>query len=116
VFINIEPLMGACIGVLLFGDHLTWALAAGGLMIIAGSFAVVLGDGGSAGDGECGADLAGAHLRPHQPSFPPLWREPLVQLTVRCIGAPARHPSAPHLPVVTTDREVPATRAGMTIV
>jgi drug/metabolite transporter (DMT)-like permease len=28
VFINIEPLMGACVGVLLFGDHLTWALAA----------------------------------------------------------------------------------------
>jgi drug/metabolite transporter (DMT)-like permease len=44
VFINIEPLMGACIGVLLFGDHLTWALAAGGLMIVAGSFAVVLGE------------------------------------------------------------------------
>jgi drug/metabolite transporter (DMT)-like permease len=44
VFINIEPLMGACIGVLLFGDHLTWSLAAGGLMIVAGSFAVVLGE------------------------------------------------------------------------
>lgn len=44
VFINIEPLMGACVGVLLFGDHLTWALATGGLMIIAGSFAVVLGE------------------------------------------------------------------------
>jgi drug/metabolite transporter (DMT)-like permease len=44
VFINIEPLMGASVGVLLFGDHLTWALAAGGLMIIAGSFAVVLGE------------------------------------------------------------------------
>ncbi len=44
VFINIEPLMGACVGVLMFGDHLTWALAAGGLMIIAGSFAVVLGE------------------------------------------------------------------------
>lgn len=44
VFINIEPLMGAGVGVLLFGDHLTWALAAGGLMIIAGSFAVVLGE------------------------------------------------------------------------
>jgi drug/metabolite transporter (DMT)-like permease len=44
VFINIEPLMGACVGVMLFGDRLTWALAAGGLMIIAGSFAVVLGE------------------------------------------------------------------------
>jgi len=44
VFINIEPLMGACVGVMLFGDHLTWALAAGGLLIIAGSFGVVLGE------------------------------------------------------------------------
>ncbi|MBO9710727.1 MAG: DMT family transporter [Caulobacter sp.] len=44
VFINIEPLMGASIGVLLFGDHLSWALGVGGLMIIAGSFAVVLGE------------------------------------------------------------------------
>lgn len=48
VFINIEPLMGAAIGVAMFGDHLTFALAAGGLMIIAGSFAVVLGERGSA--------------------------------------------------------------------
>ena len=30
VFINIEPLMGAAIGVLLFGDHLTLALGVGG--------------------------------------------------------------------------------------
>src|SRR3990167_8568769 len=44
VFINIEPLMGAACGVLLFGDHLTLALALGGLLIIAGSFAVVLGE------------------------------------------------------------------------
>ena len=44
VFINIEPLMGAGIGVALFGDHLTYALAAGGLLIIAGSLAVVLGE------------------------------------------------------------------------
>lgn len=44
VFINIEPLMGASIGVLLFGDHLTLALAVGGLMIISGSFVVVLGE------------------------------------------------------------------------
>ena len=44
VFINIEPLMGAAIGVAMFGDHLTLALAAGGLLIIAGSFAVVLGE------------------------------------------------------------------------
>jgi drug/metabolite transporter (DMT)-like permease len=44
VFINIEPLMGASIGVMLFGDHLTFALGAGGLLIIAGSFIVVLGE------------------------------------------------------------------------
>ncbi|WP_312166844.1 DMT family transporter [Phenylobacterium sp.] len=44
VFINIEPLMGAGIGVALFGDHLTYALAGGGLLIIAGSLAVVLGE------------------------------------------------------------------------
>jgi drug/metabolite transporter (DMT)-like permease len=47
VFINIEPLMGAAIGVTLFGDRLTPALALGGLLIIAGSFAVVLGDAGT---------------------------------------------------------------------
>lgn len=44
VFINIEPLMGASLGVLLFGDHLGVALGAGGLLIIAGSFIVVLGE------------------------------------------------------------------------
>jgi drug/metabolite transporter (DMT)-like permease len=44
VFINIEPLIGATCGVLLFGDHLTAALFAGGLLIIGGSFAVVLGE------------------------------------------------------------------------
>lgn len=44
VFINIEPLMGAGIGVALFGDHLTLALAAGGLLILVGSFVVVLGE------------------------------------------------------------------------
>ncbi|MDF2901591.1 MAG: protein of unknown function transrane [Phenylobacterium sp.] len=44
VFINIEPLMGAAVGVLMFGDHLTMALAAGGLLILAGSLAVVLGE------------------------------------------------------------------------
>lgn len=50
VFINIEPLMGAMIGVALFGDHLTWALGVGGAMIIAGSLAVVLGERGSPPD------------------------------------------------------------------
>ena len=44
VFINIEPLMGTILGVSLFGDKLTWPLAAGGLMIIAGSLLTVLGE------------------------------------------------------------------------
>ncbi|USI74430.1 DMT family transporter [Sphingomonas morindae] len=44
VFINIEPLLGAILGVSLFGDRLTWSLAAGGLLILAGSLAVVLGE------------------------------------------------------------------------
>jgi drug/metabolite transporter (DMT)-like permease len=44
VFINIEPLMGAAIGVTMFGDRLTWALAAGGLLIVIGSFVVVFGE------------------------------------------------------------------------
>ncbi len=44
VFINIEPLMGAIIGVALFGDQMTLALAVGGALIVAGSFTVVLGE------------------------------------------------------------------------
>jgi drug/metabolite transporter (DMT)-like permease len=44
VFINLEPLIGAGLGVALFGDQLTWSLAAGGLLIVAGSFVVVLGE------------------------------------------------------------------------
>lgn len=47
VFVNIEPLMGAAIGVLLFGDTLTAAIALGGLMIVVGSFIVVLGERGT---------------------------------------------------------------------
>lgn len=43
VFINLEPLAGAFIGVALFGDRLTAALALGGLLIVGGSIAVVLG-------------------------------------------------------------------------
>jgi drug/metabolite transporter (DMT)-like permease len=57
VFINIEPLIGAACGVLLFGDHLTAALFAGGLLIIGGSFAVVLGER-KAGQGELQATVA----------------------------------------------------------
>jgi len=44
VFINIEPLMGAVFGVALFGDRLTLLLAAGGVLILLGSLAVVLGE------------------------------------------------------------------------
>ncbi|WP_374575939.1 DMT family transporter [Phenylobacterium sp.] len=44
VFINIEPLMGAALGVALFGDRLTPTLLAGGALIIAGSFVVALGE------------------------------------------------------------------------
>jgi drug/metabolite transporter (DMT)-like permease len=44
VFVNIEPLMGATLGVALFGDHLNFALVAGGLLILAGSLVVVLGE------------------------------------------------------------------------
>jgi drug/metabolite transporter (DMT)-like permease len=48
VFINIEPLMGSAIGIGVFGDILTTAIAIGGALIVAGSFAVVLGERGAA--------------------------------------------------------------------
>jgi drug/metabolite transporter (DMT)-like permease len=44
VFINIEPLLGATLGVLLFGDRLHLGLAIGGALILIGSFVVVLGE------------------------------------------------------------------------
>jgi len=44
VFINIEPLLGATLGVLLFGDRLHLGLVGGGAMILVGSFVVVLGE------------------------------------------------------------------------
>jgi drug/metabolite transporter (DMT)-like permease len=44
VFINIEPLLGATLGVLVFGDRLTLGLSAGGALILAGSLVVVLGE------------------------------------------------------------------------
>jgi len=44
VFMNIEPLVGSLIGVTLFGDRVTAALVAGGVLIVAGSFIVVSGD------------------------------------------------------------------------
>lgn len=50
VFINIEPLMGAIIGVLMFGDRLSPWLVAGGLLILAGSFVAVLGETGESAE------------------------------------------------------------------
>jgi drug/metabolite transporter (DMT)-like permease len=44
VFINMEPLVGAALGVLAFQDELSLALAAGGVLILAGSLVVVLGE------------------------------------------------------------------------
>ncbi len=47
VFINIEPLMGAALGVLMFGDRMSPGLIVGGAMILIGSVAVVLGERGA---------------------------------------------------------------------
>jgi len=44
VFINIEPLLGSVLGVVFFGDRLTLGLGVGGLLILVGSFVVVLGE------------------------------------------------------------------------
>jgi drug/metabolite transporter (DMT)-like permease len=44
VFINIEPMLGAILGVVIFGDHAGWPLALGGTMVLAGSLVVVLGE------------------------------------------------------------------------
>jgi drug/metabolite transporter (DMT)-like permease len=44
VFINIEPLLGAILGVSLFGDHMGWPLAIGGILVLAGSCVAVLGE------------------------------------------------------------------------
>jgi drug/metabolite transporter (DMT)-like permease len=44
VFINIEPLFGAAVGVLAFHDNLTLALLVGGALIVAGSVVVALGE------------------------------------------------------------------------
>jgi len=51
VFINIEPLLGATLGVLLFGDRLTLGLAVGGALILAGSLVVVLGERAAGAEG-----------------------------------------------------------------
>lgn len=44
VFINIEPLFGALVGITLFGDPAGLALIAGGMLIVIGSIVVVLGE------------------------------------------------------------------------
>lgn len=44
VFINIEPLIGAAVGISLFGDPARWPLLLGGFLIIAGSIIVVRGE------------------------------------------------------------------------
>lgn len=51
VFINIEPLLGATLGVALFGDRLTLGLAIGGVMILIGSLVVVLGERATGAEG-----------------------------------------------------------------
>lgn len=47
IFVNLEPLIGAVIGVAVFGDHLGVGLIAGGALIVAGSVVVVLGERGT---------------------------------------------------------------------
>ena len=44
VFINIEPLMGAALGIGLFGDPAGWPLLLGGVLIVLGSIVVVRGE------------------------------------------------------------------------
>jgi drug/metabolite transporter (DMT)-like permease len=44
VFINIEPLIGAALGITLFGDPARWPLLLGGILIIIGSIVVVRGE------------------------------------------------------------------------
>lgn len=44
VFINIEPLIGAALGIGMFGDPARWPLLLGGFLIIIGSIVVVRGE------------------------------------------------------------------------
>jgi drug/metabolite transporter (DMT)-like permease len=44
VFINIEPLIGATLGVSLFGDPVGWPVLVGGMLIVLGSIVVVRGE------------------------------------------------------------------------
>lgn len=44
VFINIEPLIGAALGIGLFGDPVGWPVMLGGMLIVVGSIVVVRGE------------------------------------------------------------------------
>ena len=44
VFINVEPVMGAVLGVVLFGERLGWPLIVGGVLVLGGSLVVVLNE------------------------------------------------------------------------
>jgi drug/metabolite transporter (DMT)-like permease len=44
VFINIEPLIGAALGISLFGDPVGWPVLLGGMLIVLGSIVVVRGE------------------------------------------------------------------------
>ena len=44
VFINIEPLVGATLGIGVFGDPAGWPLPLGGVLIVRGSIIVVRGE------------------------------------------------------------------------
>lgn len=44
VFINIEPLIGAALGIGLFGDPVGWPVLLGGMLIVVGSIVVVRGE------------------------------------------------------------------------
>jgi drug/metabolite transporter (DMT)-like permease len=44
VFINIEPLVGATLGIGLFGDPVGWPVLLGGMLIVLGSIVVVRGE------------------------------------------------------------------------
>lgn len=63
VFINIEPLIGAIIGITLFGDPAGVGLIGGGILIIAGSIVVVLGERSAPGAAEL---QAAAHGLPNE--------------------------------------------------
>ena len=56
VFINVEPLVGSAIGLMVFHDRPTWFSAAGGVLILAGSLTVVLGERRTPGHAKAAED------------------------------------------------------------